>query len=129
MPVKARRLVSLNDRLNTITKEMASKFLRQFEADVKASRILASSKIYVNSTSGFEIGSTITLGSITRWQRIKMFFGQYKPQVHEVIDKTESYLQITPIPSKEPDAEIPKWGAIPKPQGDTIRFSRPQHYN
>lgn len=113
--------------MSDITDKMVSKFLSQFEASIKTNKVLSSSNIYVDSTSGFDVGSVIVLGSLTRWERVKRFLGLYQQESYEILSKTESYLQITPV-FKKPTKVIALWSRLARPKGDTVKFKRPSAY-
>lgn len=114
--------------MNLATSILVKTFLKEFEEGAITSKVLSSFKIYVGSTSDFEVGSALSLGKLTKWESIKKFFGLYKQESYEILNKTESYLQITPTFNKKPSTTIATWSVLPKPKGDTVIFKRPNEY-
>jgi hypothetical protein len=86
-------------------------------------------KITVDSTEGFDVGSFVSLGRPSRWQRIKMFFGLWREESYKIVGTTGNTITlISNRPKPNMVQRIVAWSVMPTSSNDTVTFRRPVDY-
>lgn len=105
-----------------MSKSIARKALELYAVE----QVLNRQKLYVDNTTGFEIGNDLSLSEkLSISTRIKRFLGIEATRVYKIVDKDAKSLTVIPSTSKK-GALIKDWSYLPRIVGNMIRFRRPK---
>jgi hypothetical protein len=107
-----------------VANHLQNEFLKSFTA----SAVLASRKLHVGNTNGFEIGNIIEIEErLSFIEKVKRFLKIHKTPRYKIMGKDAQSLTISPSYLK-PEKVVRDWAFFPPQKSDTVTFKRPSIY-